>query len=272
MAKTPPYFRDGEEITREYFLELDSTGRIASMRDWFFDMYEDPAQETPFNSREGGYQYIWGGPFDAQEELYGNFGDTASEEEIQTAVELIEENGMTDWAPRHTEPEDEPGVDEDYNESPVRFPSHEEMEALKQQTLASFDRVEQLLDQERGRLLRMHNMPPELVESDPPVPEDVQKAIREQIAETRNLVDSPTPDQVALIEKVSIFRRIGNLLRHPFAIGIGGAMAGGPLGNAGQFVWDQTGGQVIAHRQEIVEALTQAADAIWAWAQHLLPF
>jgi len=30
------------------------------MRKWFFENYEDPVESTPYDSTEGGYQYIWG--------------------------------------------------------------------------------------------------------------------------------------------------------------------------------------------------------------------
>ena len=35
------------------------------MKQWFFTLFEDPAQETLHDGREGGYQYIHGGPYDA---------------------------------------------------------------------------------------------------------------------------------------------------------------------------------------------------------------
>jgi hypothetical protein len=44
------------------------------MRHWFHQNFEDPANETPCNSREGGYLYIWGGPYSAHEQLFDEFG------------------------------------------------------------------------------------------------------------------------------------------------------------------------------------------------------
>jgi hypothetical protein len=52
--------------------ELKRAGRDRQkeyMRYWFHRNFEDPAEETPYNTREGGYLYIWGGPYNAHDEL-----------------------------------------------------------------------------------------------------------------------------------------------------------------------------------------------------------
>jgi hypothetical protein len=36
--------------------------QIDYMRYWFSRNYEDPSNETPHSSEDGGFQYIWGGP------------------------------------------------------------------------------------------------------------------------------------------------------------------------------------------------------------------
>jgi len=33
------------------------------MADWFLANFENPAECTPYESAEGGYQWIWGGPY-----------------------------------------------------------------------------------------------------------------------------------------------------------------------------------------------------------------
>ncbi|AQS83634.1 MAG: HEPN-associated N-terminal domain-containing protein [Acetobacter aceti] len=73
--------------------------------DWFHYFYEDPANETPYNSREGGYLYIKGGPYSAEEELRENFEDVVSEDAILEAVEDIQSDGLYDWAPSNRHPE-----------------------------------------------------------------------------------------------------------------------------------------------------------------------
>lgn len=44
------------------------------MQQWFHANYENPVENTPYESAEGGYIYIWGGPYDPYEELEGEFG------------------------------------------------------------------------------------------------------------------------------------------------------------------------------------------------------
>ena len=41
--------------------------QIEAMRRWFCDRYEDPANDTPYSSEEGGYIFVWGGPYDPNE-------------------------------------------------------------------------------------------------------------------------------------------------------------------------------------------------------------
>ena len=69
---------------------------IVEMVTWFFETYEDPAENCSYESAEGGYQYIWGGPCQARDELEAKFPG-ADESNISRAVEIIERSG-TDWA------------------------------------------------------------------------------------------------------------------------------------------------------------------------------
>ncbi len=61
------------------------------MKDWFLSNYKDPSECLPYESREGGYIYIWGGPYDASEELYRKFAGIISEQSIDELVEELEE-------------------------------------------------------------------------------------------------------------------------------------------------------------------------------------
>ena len=79
---------------------------IEEMKEWFFKNYEDPANKTPFESAAGGYQYIWGGPYYADDQLASKFGDELPEDVIDEAVAEIESDGIVEWAPRnYGEPE-----------------------------------------------------------------------------------------------------------------------------------------------------------------------
>ncbi|WP_141397857.1 hypothetical protein [Novosphingobium sp. Chol11] len=64
---------------------------------WFYENFEDPANQLPYESGSGGYQWIWGGPYDAIEELTSAFPD-ASEKAIKAAVERLEASGVVEWS------------------------------------------------------------------------------------------------------------------------------------------------------------------------------
>lgn len=68
MDEDPDAFYTAEEVRG-----LDSNSQKRIMEVWFRNSYEDPAERTPYESREGGYQWIWGGPYDALEELESEF-------------------------------------------------------------------------------------------------------------------------------------------------------------------------------------------------------
>ena len=52
--------------------------------EWFLKHYEDPVEHTPFDSKEGGYIYVFGCPYDAKEELENHF-DSVEEDIINEA-------------------------------------------------------------------------------------------------------------------------------------------------------------------------------------------
>ena len=69
---------------------------------WFHQNFEDPAQSTPHDSSEGGYQFIWGGPYDAEEVLWDEFGPHGIlEDVINEVVRDVTEDGLFEWAPTH---------------------------------------------------------------------------------------------------------------------------------------------------------------------------
>ncbi|WP_395647272.1 hypothetical protein [Terricaulis sp.] len=103
--------------------------RVERMVDWFYSQYEDPAERTPYESAEGGYQWIWGGPYDAAEVLWDEFPDE-EQEAIDAAVEEIESDGIVEWAPRerpddYDPPEQWPDPDEVVAEALADLPEQE---------------------------------------------------------------------------------------------------------------------------------------------------
>jgi hypothetical protein len=99
---------------------LEGDALIEAVKSWFLSNFEDPVHNTPYSGREGGYQYIWGGPYDAREEIEGYFGSSLTQEVIDRVVEDLEADAL-DWAPNdrriYDEEEsldDESGSDTDY--------------------------------------------------------------------------------------------------------------------------------------------------------------
>ena len=84
------------------------TAAVDAMKAWFLERYEDPANRTPYESAEDGYIWIWGGPYDAREELTTQFDGEYPEEWIEEAAQDLEQES-TEWAPVPS--------DEDYDSS-----------------------------------------------------------------------------------------------------------------------------------------------------------
>ncbi len=61
VEKSEVFLSEITLMSREKQLEI--------MKTWFLENYEDPAENTPYESGEGGYIYIFGGPYDADDEL-----------------------------------------------------------------------------------------------------------------------------------------------------------------------------------------------------------
>lgn len=163
-----------------------------AMLEWFSDNYEDPAENTPHESAEGGYQYIWGGPYEARDELYAQFGDIVREDLIEEVVKEIERHGTYNWAPvqkGEDDPdalagvsyeEDEPASLNVYLDEPSRqYGTPAEQDARKK-ALSALERIDRIIAK-RKEIGIGHNQPPEAVDG-PDLP-DVQKSVAELKAE-----------------------------------------------------------------------------------------
>jgi hypothetical protein len=87
-------------------MEFDDA--IDAIVTWFFTNFEDPAESTPWDD---GYVFIWGGPYDAREEIDDAFA-SIDEKVTNAAIERIEQDGW-EWAPsqsRMVEVDDIPGA------------------------------------------------------------------------------------------------------------------------------------------------------------------
>ena len=101
------YSEDDQEVgvTPSQLKRLGKAKQFAYMRFWFNRNFEDPSNETPYNSEEGGFQYVWGGPYNALEQLGDEFGDIVPHERIEQVAERVERGGIIDWAPGRDHPD-----------------------------------------------------------------------------------------------------------------------------------------------------------------------
>jgi len=93
---------------------FDTSGENESVREmveWFLARYEDAIENCPHD--EGEFIFIWGGPYDALDELNDAFSNRFTETDIERATELLSAPGI-EWAGK---PKDEPDEDsEEYME------------------------------------------------------------------------------------------------------------------------------------------------------------
>ncbi len=100
------YFTSDHEypISEDTLRESDCDTQLDVMETWFRQRFEDPAERTPYESAEGGYIWIHGGPYDAREELKAEFSGVVPEELINELADDLEGESWQ-WAPTPS-PED----------------------------------------------------------------------------------------------------------------------------------------------------------------------
>ena len=101
--------------------ELRSADRdvqLEIMRTWFMERYEDPVHSLPYDGREGGYQWIFGPPFDAEEELNDAFSGVVPDDVIEKlARELDMESPEWVYIGGQSENEGQDSSEDDLEES-----------------------------------------------------------------------------------------------------------------------------------------------------------
>lgn len=78
----------------------DDEAAIETMIAWFHENYEDPANRVPYESAEGGYQWIYGGPETPIAALGDNFGSEYRHELIErAATHITDKSGLFERSP-----------------------------------------------------------------------------------------------------------------------------------------------------------------------------
>lgn len=85
-------------ISKDELSKADHQTQLEVMEVWFRQHFEDPAERTPYESAEGGYIWIWGGPYNAREELESEFSGIVPDDVIDELVDKLEQECF-EWAP-----------------------------------------------------------------------------------------------------------------------------------------------------------------------------
>lgn len=236
----------------------DEESAVEAMVEWFLANFEDPAMETPYESAEGGYQYIWGGPYDAEEELWEGFPD-AGEELVSRAADEIQSDGLFEWAPAgiRIQPDDQP--------DPV---GEEPLESRLDALAGQLDRIEQHIAYWRGRDPQIgHNGPPDEFRIDSDDADLI--AAEASVAEVRAELAKPDPLNAAdaeIIERAEgAFKRLARRILGGIAKGAG-ALTLGLIGGIGKVI----GEEVARDPHAFLKVLEQASSTLSHWAAYLV--
>lgn len=99
MSQMSFFEDDAPRFDPDHLAEAEPEEQKKIMKAWFLTHYDDPTNVCPYESREGGFQYIWGGPYDAQEELSNEFSGIVDDDVIdECAQELVNEYSCYEWS------------------------------------------------------------------------------------------------------------------------------------------------------------------------------
>ncbi len=129
--------KDGKHISSRSLREAQRDCQLDAMRHWFHQNYEDPVESCPHDSREGGYQYIYGGPYEAREQLDEEFGGVVDDGLIEELADELDD--ITPYWSRNSDKLD-PDLDDYLFRSSAESFRHEE--AFRQSAL----NIERLLE------------------------------------------------------------------------------------------------------------------------------
>jgi hypothetical protein len=87
----------GEVFTASKLKKLADDQQVEIMEDWFGDRYAPP-HELPYDSAEGGYQWIWGSPVQPSDEISQEFEGSVSETALKTVINKLEDESF-EWTP-----------------------------------------------------------------------------------------------------------------------------------------------------------------------------
>lgn len=78
-----------------------SENQTLAMRCWFLARFCDPQEETPWDSEDKVYVFVYGGPFEAQAVLENRFAGLVSDTLIEQLAHDLDMESGPEWAPCH---------------------------------------------------------------------------------------------------------------------------------------------------------------------------
>ena len=181
------------------FSDMSVEDAAQLIKEWFFDNFEDPVHNTPHDSGEGGYQYIWGGPYEADDVIANVFADVASDEIIKAAIDAVELEG-SEWAPnsRRIQP---PGDEERPGQADP------DTKALHARMLEQIAALEEALERLSSPGIG-HNRPPEPLAAEPLSTADHQ-AMTAAISVLKAQPVEPAETPIEAVNAVNLLHSIG---------------------------------------------------------------
>lgn len=248
--------------------EVDPVTRVSLMVEWFSENFEDPVNDTPYDGKEGGYQFIWGGPYDARDELEGAFPE-ATEEEIEEAIDEIEADGTVEWAPNGARIRE---LDDDEVAADVVGPEESKpIEERLAELAGQLNEIQAHIQFWRDRPAGLGHNSAQFEMTIAPDDEDLLAA-EQSVSEIRAELAKPSPATQADIEVVERaegrFRKLASKIKNGLlALGLFTAVSVG-----GGF-FDAVGADIYNNPQRFMTVLNSAATNLSGWASHLhMPF
>ncbi|WP_425994192.1 hypothetical protein [Afipia sp. DC4300-2b1] len=206
--KSKRYWIDDPDLslTRSQVRRAAKATRVKIAVAWFLRNFEDPANETPYESKEGGYQYIWGGPYDAADEIGNEFGSVLSDVDIESAVAKVQEDGIYDWAPvRRNEDYEQPEDSPILSYVPIGHPDEQER---RQEALRRLHELNSIIsDFGSNRPGLGHNNPPEPVDPVVELDADINQ-LHLHASQLSEEFSSEKPDAARIENNAGLFRKI----------------------------------------------------------------
>ena len=216
-----------EDDAEEDWADLEEEEQIERMVSWFNRMFEDPQNQTPYaidKDSPHNYEYIWGGPYNASEELWSQFDGVASESAIEKAAERVQDqDGTYEWAPSGEHPDmrrrDEEALVEREDDLPsleglrrhidqaglLQIGTPEELDA-RRELIEIIDDFSQLVARSTDAPVHGgmgHNQPP----PEMALPQSIRLTITANIDLIRAEVSADQPDAKKVVESISVLRR-----------------------------------------------------------------